>query len=128
MLRALALLLPALIPSWRFFREVAASPRIELRTGRGWREVALCPPRMGLAMALRRLLWNPERAEALYLVSLAERQVAAPSTHSLSELLCRLSRRHAIPVAELQFRLLFVSRDGQRLTRAVLYQSPDPPR
>ena len=126
MLRPLALLLPALIPSWRFFREVAASPRIEVRRGDIWQEVAMRPERLGGRAALWRMLWNPDWAETLYLVSLSERQVAAPTTHSLAELICRLSRRLDIPVSELQFRLVFVFREGAGLARAVCYQSPEP--
>lgn len=125
MLRPLALLLPALVPSWRFFREVAASPRIEVRRGDTWQEVAMRPQRLSGRAALRRMFWNPDWAETLYLVSLSERHAVAPSTHSLAELICRLSRRLDIPVADLQFRLVFVSREGAELERAVCYQSPE---
>lgn len=68
---------------------------------------------------LRRLLWNPQWNENLFLVSLAERMVssATPETdaHSERELLLRVARhlhRHnACDVrAYLQIRLRFVSR------------------
>lgn len=99
----LRLLLPAIVPSWRFFDAVTASPRIDYvltATAGGepgdWREFRPRVPVLTLGKMLRRLVWNPVWNEQLYLVSLAERLVsnATPATkaHSEQELLRRVAR------------------------------------
>lgn len=87
LLRFPALLLPALVPSWRFFDRVTASPRLEYRWvgADGAQDVASEPSvqawlpfrprpaqRGGLAMLVS-LFWNPQWNEDLFLVSLCER-------------------------------------------------------
>ena len=68
MLRTLKLLLPALVPSWRFFDTIAPSPRIEYALLRNaeeppssddWREFRPRPARQSAIRMLGRLLWNP---------------------------------------------------------------------
>lgn len=122
-LRLIRLLLPALIPSWRFFRAVAASPRIEVSpAGQDrWSEVVPRPDHVALPRMLRRMLWNPRWNEALYLVSLSERVIETGSAHALRELEHRVARLH--PGGAVQLRLVFVDREGDSLTREVLYQS-----
>ncbi|MBU2961019.1 hypothetical protein KO516_09365 [Citreicella sp. C3M06] len=122
-LRLLRLLLPALIPSWRFFRAVAASPRIEVRAAGSadWREVAPRPDHLSLARMCRRMLWNPRWNEALYLVSLAERVVEQGSAHAMHELQQRVSKLR--PNEQLELRLVFIDVQGGALMREVLYQS-----
>ena len=81
MLRPLALLLPALIPSWRFFDVIAPSPRIEFAmltspdSAAVWQAFRPRPARVALSTMLGRLFWNPRWNESLFLVSCAERLV-----------------------------------------------------
>ncbi len=123
MLRILRLLLPALIPSWRFFRAVEPSPRVEVCAdgSSDWSEVCLRPDHVPLRVMLRRMLWNPRWNETLYLVSLAARVVEERSPHAMRELERRVQR--ARPGERIRLRLVFVERRGERLTREVLYQS-----
>lgn len=124
----LRLLLPAIIPSWRFFDMVTASPRLDYALLAGpdtsaetWREFRPRPAVLSLGAMLRRMLWNPHWNESLYLVSLAERLIAATSDetalHSQRELLLRVARQLDRDGAcdaggYLQIRLRFVGRFG----------------
>ncbi|WP_121630345.1 hypothetical protein [Tropicibacter alexandrii] len=125
MLRTLSLLLPALIPSWRFFKTVAPSPRLWWRLeGGDWAPVRPRPERVAFATMLRRLVWNPDWNEDLYLVTLSERLVETGSAHSLHELNTRIARiTGAPPGARLQFRLTFVTRSGATILTEELYRS-----
>ncbi|MFW2588017.1 hypothetical protein [Sagittula sp. SSi028] len=123
MLRIVCLLLPALVPSWRFFREIAPSPRVELRVNGGpWRAVMPPPYSLPARTLARRLLWSPERNAALYLVSLAERIVDQGSLRAEAELCARLARDHP-DTHRLQMRLVFISRTDAGITRETLFQS-----
>lgn len=137
MLNTLKLLLPALIPSWRFFEVIAASPRIEiakLQTAQTkpstWKEVRPKPERVAFYTMLKRLFWNPYRNESLFLVSCAERIIANPTDHSQQEILKRIvADLERDPVKAplppyLQFRLVFIGRDKAKLERRVRYTSP----
>ncbi len=107
------LLLPVLIPSWRFFRDVGDSPRIELRgPDGGWTELTARPERLPLTTYLRRLFWNPRWNEYLFLMSLSERLVTDPSPEVLALLRDRLA---AWPGAGpgIAFRLVFVTPDDR---------------
>ena len=99
----LRLLLPALLPSWRFFDAVAASPRVDYAVladpdepAERWHEFRPRPPVLTPGAMLRRLLWNAPWNEGLFLVSLAERLLTATSAdterHSQRELLLRVAR------------------------------------
>ncbi len=124
----LRLLLPALMPSWRFFDAVTASPRLDYavlaapdQAVAQWHEFRPRPAVLSLGTMLRRLLWNPQWNESLFLVSLAERlmstEAAATAVHSQRELLLRVARQldrqtGCDPRAYLQIRLRLVSRVG----------------
>ncbi|MGC4090190.1 MAG: hypothetical protein QM756_20385 [Polyangiaceae bacterium] len=123
----LRLLLPAIVPSWRFFDAVTASPRLDyaLLAAPGdppaWQEFRPRREVLTFAAMLRRLLWNAQSNENLFLVSLSERLITATSAetaaHSQRELLLRVARhldrqRAAAPRALLQIRLRLVSRMG----------------
>lgn len=122
-LTGLRLLLPAIIPSWRFFDAVTASPRLDFALFRqpddapDWQPFRPRPAVLPPAAMLRRLFWNPEWNEDLYLVSLAERLVGDASTdatrqHSQREMLLRVAR-HLGPQPEgthLHIRLRFLGR------------------
>lgn len=133
MLKAVRLLLPALIPSWNFFDVIAPSPRIEyaLDTGpdatpQAWREFRPRPARLSPLAMLRRLFWNSRWNETLFLVSCAERLADHPTAHSEDEILRRIAAdlAHASDTAPwLWFRLVFVRREGADLVRETLFTS-----
>ena len=131
-MQMLFLLLPALIPSWRFFKTVEPSPRVQWTCidegARQWQEFYPRPDTVSPLRMLRRMVWNPHWNEALYLVSLAERQTIAPSEHSkreitrrVADLLLRLAYK---PDTSFQFRILYVYRDCDGLRQTVTYESP----
>ncbi|MCK0122619.1 hypothetical protein MWU61_18860 [Loktanella sp. F6476L] len=68
----------------------------------------------------RRLIWNPQWNDALYMVSLAERLTLAPDHETLNEIWNRLGRDLAgqgVQAADrVQFRLVFVSRAAPEVT------------
>ncbi|RVU04231.1 hypothetical protein EOE18_12075 [Novosphingobium umbonatum] len=133
--KSLALVLPALIPSWRFFDAVSASPRLDYvllakqtDDSADWRPFRPRPERLTFPAMLRRMLWNAERNESLFLVSCSERLVQNPTAHSQSEILRRIAR-HLAPQADatpfLQVRLRFVLPDEDgALNSHVAYLSP----
>lgn len=119
------LLLPAIVPSWRFFDAVRASPRVEYRLQDGasegaWREFRPRMQVLTLRDMARRMVWNATANETLYLVSLSERLTgltsdAATIAHAERELLRRIARdllRSHAPADRLQVRLRFVTRDS----------------
>jgi hypothetical protein len=136
MLNALRLLLPALIPSWKFFDVIAPSPRVEysLSASAGeppaaWRAFRPRPKHVSVPTLLKRLLWNPRWNETLFVVSCAERLMDQPTDHSQDEIFRRiaadLAREPDAAALEpwLSFRLVFLSRDGEAIEREVLFQS-----
>ena len=125
----LNLLIPALIPSWRFFDTIAPSPRIEftclqspIDTPQDWHEFRPRPHSVSLAPIIKRLIWNPDWNESLFLVSCAERLMQNPTDHSRDEIFKRIARDVSAPY--LQFRLVFIERDGAELRNHVTYLSP----
>lgn len=132
MLRSFQLLLPALIPSWRFFDVIAPSPRIEFAlleseqdTADHWREFRPRPEKLSFITMLRRLFWNPDWNESLFLVSCAERIAEHPTEHSQQEILARIRNDLTENTAPyLQFRLVFISRHDAELRREILFTSP----
>lgn len=128
------LLLPAIIPSWRFFDGIAPSPRIEfavLEHGEGapdhWQEFRPRPAAISLFGMLRRLFWNAEWNESLFLVSCAERLIEEPTQHSQDEIIERIRAdlaRRGVAAAFLQFRLVFIARHGAELKKEITYISP----
>ncbi|MEH3034976.1 MAG: hypothetical protein PGN23_00580 [Sphingomonas adhaesiva] len=126
-LAGLRLLLPAIVPSWRFFDAVGDSPRIDHAVVAGpdtpvvrWhtddpRVRHLSPARM-----IRRLFWNPAWNDGLYRVSLAERLLTGddPRTvaHSEREMIRRIARGlDAAPGDWLRIRIRLVTRDSERV-------------
>ena len=136
----MTLLLPALIPSWRFFDTVKPSPRIEyilLTDGQGeaderaqdWQELYPKPDRVSVGQLIRRMFWNPRWNEALFLVSLAERMSADPSDFVEQELTARVLSGLKVRGASdkqpfMQYRIAFVLRVDDALEKHVTYQSP----
>ena len=138
MLKAVRLLLPALVPSWNFFDVIAPSPRIEYALAAApdaappdsWREFRPRPAHLPFWRMLARLVWNPRWNETLFLVSCAERLVDSPTAHSQDEIFRRIAAdlARAPDAAELApwlcFRLVFVRRDGEALVRESLFTAP----
>ena len=132
MLGTLNLLLPALIPSWRFFDAIAPSPRIEytlLATADErpmiWQEFHPRPALLSPGLMLRNLFWNPRWNESLFLVSCAERLLDNPTEHSLQEILNRLRAGldNSASAPFLQFRLVSISREGDALQKQITFIS-----
>ncbi len=132
----LKLLLPALIPSWRFFDVIAPSPRIEytlLETEDTdpveWQEFRPRPDHLSFGSMLKRMLWNPWRNENLFLVSCAERLMAHPTDHSVQEIQNRIMRdlegagNNNEDKSHLKFRLVFLFRQGSEIHKRVLYEA-----
>jgi hypothetical protein len=128
MAHVLSLLLPALIPSWRFFKAVEPSPRVQWAVDAGtWQDYRPRPDRISVWRIVRRLVWNPDWNETLYMVSLAERLTLAPDDQTLTEIWARLGRDiGGLDVGadpKVQFRLVFVSRNTSGLTSEVTFLS-----
>jgi len=138
--RILRLLLPAVIPSWRFFDVIAPSPRIQFTLlqskdessceSREWHEFRPRPVRLSFLQMLGRMLWNPERNESLFLVSCAERILQQPTEHSENEILKRIAAElradnfnSTTTATYLQFRLLLVQRKNAQLCQEVVFRS-----
>jgi hypothetical protein len=133
MLDTLKFLLPALVPSWRFFDGVAPSPRVEYALGSGddaaWQEFWPRPAYVSFGQMMRRMLWNPHWNDNLFVVSCAERLVEDPTAHSRDEVyrrICDDLEARQVPAEGFRFRLVFVSRaDDGRLQKEVLYVSDE---
>ena len=138
MLHTLKLLLPALLPSWRFFDAIAPSPRIQFtllcaenETPREWHEFRPRPAQLSFLQMLGRMVWNPEWNESLFLFSCAERLMEYPTKHSedeimkriLKELSGKVSNTHVMAATHLQFRLLLVQRQDSQLQQKVTFHS-----
>lgn len=136
MWKLLGLILPVLVPSWRFFRVVEASPRIEwtyvpeAHVPEAWQEVHARPHSVTPFEMVWRLFWNPAWNEALYLVSCAERLQHVPSPDIVAEIRWRvvrgIARQPGTPAGHLaMYRLLFVqSVDGTLVEEEVFRSEP----
>jgi len=133
----LKLLLPALIPSWRFFGVIAPSPRIEftlLETIEApsvtWKEFRPRPETISVIDMLKRMFWNPRWNESLFLVSCAERLMENPTEHSRNEIFNCIGnelKQDAIlkkRTPYLQFRLVFLDRQDSEIHKRTIYISP----
>ena len=136
MLKILKLLLPALIPSWRFFDIIAPSPRIQFTllnaahdTPSEWHEFRPRPARVSFGRMLRRMLWNPVWNESLFMVSCAERIIEQPTPHSEMEIIKRICAELSPAGAAsldsrfVQFRLQLIRREGEQLVQSDAYLS-----
>ena len=131
MLHGFKLLLPALIPSWRFFDTIGPSPRIEYallheaHAVAAWQEFRPRPARLSFGQMLLRLIWNPRWNQSLYLLGCAERLMADPTAQSAREIVESIKAESAdASAAWLQFRVVFVSRQGEGTREDITYVSP----
>lgn len=132
LLKTVSLLLPVLFPSWRFFKTVGPSPRVEYRLMSGcqttdWQESRPLPAQVSFPQMLLRMFWNPERNTQLYMVSLSERLVSGVTEHSVDELNRLIAERLADHSGDLQFRLMFLLAEGEQIVGEVLYESTPVP-
>ena len=112
MWRLLELYLPVIFPSWRFFAEIGAGPRVEYRLNGGpWVSATTPPACETLAAAALRLFWNRDGNERLFLVTCAERILTKSSPKAEDELARRLAWQ-AGGVGRLIFRIRLVDADG----------------
>jgi len=134
MLQPVRLLMPALIPAWNFFDVIADSPRIEFaclqhedEVPQVWQLFRPPPQQQSHGAILRRLVWNPVWNETLFVVSCAERLMRQPTAHSEDEIFRRIAadlRRSGDDLEVwLSFRLAFVGREGEALTRDVRFEA-----
>jgi hypothetical protein len=127
------LMLPALVPSWRFFDEIAPSPCVEfavLETPQGdsstWKVFRPRPARLSATSMFQRLFWNPHWNETLFLVSCSERLMESGDPFYVREIFKRIKDDLAKDIAApyVQFRLVFVHREGDELQKNILFVSP----
>lgn len=136
MLNTLKLLLPALMPSWRFFSEIAPSPRIEIAVldkadseDAAWHEFRPRPDHVSPIQMFFRMFYNAHWNEGLFLMSCAERYTKSPADHSIDEIVTRIRTELECEVDDVQnypfmrFRLVFVHRDGGKLLKHVTFVS-----
>lgn len=130
MVRIITLLLPALIPSWRFFKVVEPSPRLQwavlddpAQEERVWQEYRPRPQHVAPWQMLARLFWNPGWNDYLFMVTLAERLTIAPTDWAKDEVFHRIAAELPRADTHLQFRLVHLSRQSERITSEVTYLS-----
>ncbi len=133
----LKLILPVIFPSWRFFSSIGPSPRIQFTfllnendESQVWQDFRPCPARVSFIQGLRRLFWNPEWNETLYINTCAERLFDEYSLSCEQEIMRRIlvtvSREnifHAENDIYLQYRLCAVVREGSEITQPVVFMS-----
>ena len=134
-INALKLLLPALIPSWNFFDLISPSPRIQFSllkkendSDRSWQEFRPRPKHSSFLQMIKRVFWNPAWNESLYLVSCAERIIAAYTPHSEDEILSRIESSlkceiDTLTTTHLQFQIIVVQRNEKQLQESVVFTS-----
>ena len=130
-------LLPALIPSWRFFESIGPSPRVEYALLRPqsaspeWREFGPRPPRLSLRSMLLRLCWNPGWNEALYVVRCAERLMQGERGNLENEINRRIERHLRADLAHahapFMFRILAHERLGDQINVRTVFESHPTP-
>lgn len=129
-------LLPAVIPSWRFFDRIGPAPRLEYALLQSaddqrmeWFEVSPRPARIPPWIALARLFWNPHGNEALFLVSCAERLIDQPTParaddlwHRVADIIeHRIGQGTAAPF--LRVRIVQVMRDKEAIVTHIAWTS-----
>lgn len=129
------LILPALIPSWRFFETIEPSPRVQWAfvSEKGdppadWHSLQPRPRSVAPLASIVRLFWNPVRNDALFVVSCAERIQQRATDHSIQEIKRRIQAelrksQQDSAAQNFQFRLVFVRRVQTGLEQEILFTS-----
>jgi len=94
--------------------------------GGDWQPFEEKPQNLSLWHLLVRLIWSPDRNEALYMVSLSERLVGAPTSHSFDEIQRRVAYKAGAPPGSTLFRLVFTTRVDGQLQEEVIFSSEPP--
>lgn len=135
MLKTLSLALPVLIPSWRFFKEIEPSPRVQWALGStrevsegDWHEFRPRPLVVTPFQMFRSLFWNPAWNETLFIVSCAERIAQQPTDHSVNAIKRRIFQeiermRTDATGKWMRFRLVFVCRDETGMSQEIVFLS-----
>ncbi|MCE2929054.1 MAG: hypothetical protein LW817_05445 [Candidatus Caenarcaniphilales bacterium] len=128
MLQVFKLLAPIFIPAWQFFREIAPSPRIEYALDseqfKTWHEFNLRPQEINFWGFVRRIFYNREWNEMLFIMNCAEKLITSPNQYSSEEILKRLKTNLKLSDSEhLKFRLVFVSIENGAFRRVILHES-----
>ncbi len=135
MFKTLSLVLPVIVPSWRFFKTIEPSPRVQWALFSAdstapvvWHDFQPRPVTIAPLKMVLRLFWNPDRNEELFVVSCAERIQQHPTAHSINEIRRRIQlsiEKTRIDAADsfFQFRLVFVRREQAELVQEVVFTS-----
>ncbi len=135
--KMLKLILPVVFPSWRFFSSIGASPRIQFAFLQNesddpqlWQDFRPRPERVSFVEGLRRLLWNPQWNETLYINTCAEHLFDEPSPMREQEIMRRIlaavSRGEITSEYKatfLLFRICTIIRDRNEITQPVVFVS-----
>jgi hypothetical protein len=136
MLHVLKLLIPVIVPSWRFFDIIAPSPRIEFSLLNQkqdplshWQEFRPRSTHVSIGQMIKRLFWNPEWNDTLFLISCAERLADHPTQHSVNEIFKRIrlditnSDIDIENVHYFQFQLVFTKRVNEKFEEQIMFTS-----
>lgn len=135
MLKTLHLILPVLVPSWRFFKSVEPSPRVQWasqppgdETPPIWQDFRPRPPHVTALQMLGRLVWNAAWNDQLFVVSCAERIALNPTDHSIKQIKQRLFDDLSLVACDapdqlIRFQLVFVQRSDAGPISEVLFVS-----
>ncbi|MDH5666151.1 MAG: hypothetical protein OEY10_07640 [Nitrosopumilus sp.] len=137
MFQAFKLLIPAIVPSWRFFDYISASPRVyyvlldeQYKPLSDWTLFRPHPVRLGFLQMLQRMVWNPYWNESLFVVSCAERLLDYPTQHSEKQIIKRIiydlcsirdAAKSTASASHVQFRIDLVQRVNGELRQTVAY-------
>jgi len=118
----LQLLFPILIPSWRFFDEIAPSPRIEFTSAQNgaplkWQPLCSTPQTLSIWQIIGRLFYNAKRNEDLFMASCAERLIQGEEHFATPHILSYIARHYGVCDTPIQFRLIFHYRENNQIVR-----------
>lgn len=129
MIQVLKLMLPVMIPSWRFFDVIAPAPCLEIAIlddkydpKRAWRQFRPRSKALSTHDLLRRMFWNARWNESLFLTSLAERLMHGEEAFAKREIFARIAKDIDVQ-GFMQFRLVFSYRDEDEIVSDVVYTS-----
>ncbi|WP_298256962.1 hypothetical protein [uncultured Litoreibacter sp.] len=131
----MSLIFPVLLPSWRFFQTVEASPRVQWAwvepsggSSQAWSDFRPVPQKIDPWRMLVSLFWNPMRNESLFVMSCAERIALHPTPHSIAQIRHRVRadvKQLTAPriKTNVQFRVVFVQGEGAGQSQETVFTS-----
>lgn len=134
MWKTISLIVPVLVPSWRFFKTIEPSPRVQWALFNDgdvpfrWQEFRPRPQKVTVLQMVYRLFWNPYWNETLFVVSCAERIQNGATDHGIDEIKQRIlteleQRQIETKDKVLQFRLVSVCRAGVDIIQETHFHS-----